>query len=349
MNTFYQADGILYLLTIGSLLSCLLFLVLRTGADNSKPVLWFVPVLLLALVTGLRPVSGKYIDMTVYASMYELAAAGAIPFKMGDPFFDLYSNAMAVIFPLWCYILLSSIIYFLSRAWGTHNLFPANWPIAFFSGAASFSFYSFATNGIRNGIATSLLFLALSMSSRFWKAIVSLAAILTHLSVALPAAAYLLARKCQSIKPLLLFWFATIPLSLLSGSLFPFLGSIELDQRTEYFRALSPAQIELEAGYYRWDFLIYSFAGVASVAFWTLYKGFDDVRYRTLAGCYLLTNGVWVIVNQVPQSNRFAYLSWFLMEVVILYPILMRPIGRRATLPVLSVVATNVALAFYVI
>ena len=38
-----------------------------------------------------------------------------------------------------------------------------------------------------------------------------------------------------------------------------------------------------------------------------------------------MANTVWVVINQVPYSNRFAYLSWFLMPLIIVYPFVYCP------------------------
>ncbi|HMQ45454.1 MAG TPA: EpsG family protein, partial [Mariniflexile sp.] len=37
---------------------------------------------------------------------------------------------------------------------------------------------------------------------------------------------------------------------------------------------------------------------------------------------YLICNGFWILVIKANYSNRFAYLSWFMMALVIVYPFL---------------------------
>ena len=45
-----------------------------------------------------------------------------------------------------------------------------------------------------------------------------------------------------------------------------------------------------------------------------------DAFYARLVNTYLLANAVWILVIHSDQSNRFAYLSWFMMPWVLLYP-----------------------------
>lgn len=46
----------------------------------------------------------------------------------------------------------------------------------------------------------------------------------------------------------------------------------------------------------------------------------SDPFYARLVNTYLLTNGIWVLLIHSVQSNRFSYLSWFMMPWVLLYP-----------------------------
>ena len=45
-----------------------------------------------------------------------------------------------------------------------------------------------------------------------------------------------------------------------------------------------------------------------------------DPFYARLVNTYLLTNALWILVIHASFSNRFAYLSWFMMPWVLLYP-----------------------------
>ena len=54
-----------------------------------------------------------------------------------------------------------------------------------------------------------------------------------------------------------------------------------------------------------------------------------DPFYASLVNAYLLTNALWVLVIHASFSNRFAYLSWFMMPWVLLYPFVPGKLNTR--------------------
>ena len=71
---------------------------------------------------------------------------------------------------------------------------------------------------------------------------------------------------------------------------------------------------------FRWDFLIYSASAVYIGWFFIFKKKITDPLYIHIFGVYCITNAFWILVITAAFSNRFAYLSWFLMPVVFAYP-----------------------------
>jgi hypothetical protein len=55
----------------------------------------------------------------------------------------------------------------------------------------------------------------------------------------------------------------------------------------------------------------------------------SDPFYARLVNTYLFANAVWVLVIDADFSNRFAYLSWFMMPWVLLYPFVPGKINDR--------------------
>ena len=51
-------------------------------------------------------------------------------------------------------------------------------------------------------------------------------------------------------------------------------------------------------------------------------KKIEDKFYTHLFGTYMIANAFWILVIRANFSNRFAYLSWFMMGAVIAYPML---------------------------
>lgn len=44
---------------------------------------------------------------------------------------------------------------------------------------------------------------------------------------------------------------------------------------------------------------------------------------------YLLSNTFWILVIRANFSDRFAYLSWFIYSIVLLYPLVTHSIVKR--------------------
>jgi len=53
---------------------------------------------------------------------------------------------------------------------------------------------------------------------------------------------------------------------------------------------------------------------------------------------YLIANGVWVVVIHAMCSNRFAYLSWFMLPWVLFYPFVL---GKAAHQPRVGAIAAT--------
>jgi hypothetical protein len=73
---------------------------------------------------------------------------------------------------------------------------------------------------------------------------------------------------------------------------------------------------------FRWDFLLYSSIAVITAYYFIYIKKFNDIHYYRLVKIYLITNAFWILVIRASFSNRFAYLSWFMMGIIIIYPFL---------------------------
>lgn len=73
---------------------------------------------------------------------------------------------------------------------------------------------------------------------------------------------------------------------------------------------------------FRYDFLAYSAAAVYTGWYFIFKKKYNDKIYINLYNTYLICNAFWILVIRANFSNRFAYLSWFMMGLVIIYPFL---------------------------
>lgn len=285
----------------------------------------FFILLFLIIYMGLRPISGRYFgDMITYAKHYRSYINGAGIKSDTDVLFYTFMRLCASIMGLHAFFMVCSVLYIYPMYRVSVAFFKDYWFYAFFMFVVSFSFWTYGTNGIRNGIACSVFLWGLSFKNNNVLHIsLILLSTFVHQTLILPSFIYLITYFFNKPKFYFYFWVLCIPMSLALGSfwemLFANLGFAE-DRLSGYLLGESEEAF-MKSGF-RWDFLIYSSGAVAVGFYFILKRGFQDVFYQRIFSTYILTNAFWILVIRANFSNRFAYLSWFFMGLVIIYPFL---------------------------
>jgi len=283
---------------------------------------WFI-----LLYMGLRPVSYYFGDMGSYAKVFNIYASGGFPGITKDiGFYTLmkflsYFQSQTIFFFIIA-ILYTAPLYFATKKW-----FPKYYFFAFLLLSASYSFWAYGTNGLRNGLATSFVILAFSFRDKKWFMYLLFAiAFSFHSSVILPITAYFITLFIRKSSIYFIGWGASILLSLTMGSFwesfFVNLGFGQEDKLQAYFGNKEVYEDSFAYTGFRWDFLIYSSMAVAIAYYFIFIKKIKDKHYKQLVNIYLTTNAFWILVIRASFSNRFAYLSWFLMGIIVIYPFL---------------------------
>lgn len=167
---------------------------------------------------------------------------------------------------------------------------------------------------------------------------------LFHKTLLLPIIAFALTYVYNNPKTYLKGWLFSIPASLLLGSvfitLFTSLGFGD-DRLAEYLTGSIQADTR-----FRWDFLFYSAFPIFAGWYFIVKKQFNDSFYNQIFNTYLVCNAFWVLVIRANFSNRFAYLSWFLMAIIIIYPLLKKQFFNNQQLIIAKVVTAYFAFTF---
>ncbi|MEK6153512.1 EpsG family protein [Flavobacteriaceae bacterium 3-367] len=290
-------------------------------------VIGFLMLVFLIFYIGLRPVSGRYfVDMRTYATHFEHYRTGGEVISKKDVFFHYFMKFSSQIMSVHSFFLICATVYLYPMYRVSKAFFHKYWFYSFLLLVVSLSFWTYGVNGIRNGMATSLFLMAISFKDRkLWTFAFFILASLFHRTLLLPIGAYLLTLFYNDPKSYLKFWLVAIPLSIVLGgfwtSLFTALGFAD-DRLGAYLSSQ-------ENSGFRFDFLIYSASAVVTGWYFIYKKGFKDLTYYHLYNTYLITNAFWILVIRANFSNRFAYLSWFMMAVVIIYPFLVSSIQRQ--------------------
>lgn len=301
----------------------------------------FLPLVLtiiLIFYIGLRPVSWVFSDMMLYRhrwNIIEWQSLESIFDIKKEWFFDfILLNCKYYVHDVQFWFLVVEIFYIGCQFIACKKLLWENVWFAIAFVFYSFQFFTFGTNGIRNGMGCALMMLSIAFfcdrNTRGY--IIGTFLIILgmgcHRSVIVPAAALFISFFIiKDLRIAIYIWCLCIIASLFAGNFFINLFSgFGVDERMSSYSTMTEdlAAIFSHVGF-RWDFLLYS-AMPVWLAWHVATKQIEDKTFNLLANTYIISNSFWVLVCRVAFSNRFAYLSWFLYGLVIAYAVIRVPI-----------------------
>ena len=306
----------------------------------------YVLLVFLILYIGQRPISYKFGDTGNYYKAYVAYQNGAsISESVGDYGWHVFMKAAAQVMSIHSFFTIVAFIYIYPLYRISIAFFKEYWYYAFLMFVISFSFYTYGVNGIRNGAALSFFLWGLTYrKNKVIMGILFLFAILFHKTAFLPILAYIFTYFYNNPKTFFKVWLACIPLSLFIGNvwitLFTNLG-FGGDRLAGYLTTEVDKGSFSSTGF-RWDFLFHSAFAVFAGWYFIYKKQFQDKLYFQLLNTYLIANGFWILVIKANFSNRFAYLSWFMMAIIIIYPLLKQQFFKNQ-----HVIIGKVVLAYF--
>ena len=281
----------------------------------------------IILYIGTRPIHYIFGDMGTYAAIYKKTQAGANVIIKKDYIFNYFMIFSTKIMGVKMWFFLCTLIYVLPCYLFSKKYCGTFWYYIFFIFVGSLMFWPFATNGIRNGLATAIFILSLYYYDKKILAYFLMALSFgIHNSLIIPIAAFIISGTYKNPKVYFYIWLVAIPLSLIGGGFWEnfFLGlGFGNDNRAEdYLTASDKYKDAFAYTGFRWDFLFYSSFGAFAGWYFIFKKNVTDKFYIHLWGIYMISNAFWILIIRANFSNRFAYLSWFLMAPIIAYPLL---------------------------
>ena len=187
-------------------------------------------------------------------------------------------------------------------------------------------FFTFGVNGLRNGLACHVVMLAMAFfmeDKRIIAFVLAFFALGIHRSVMLPIAGVIASiTVIKEPKIALYIWLSSILISLFFGKeITSFMSSLGFDERMTFYTTSHEYDNQFSSTGFRWDFILFSAMPIAMIFYVNIWKDLHDGWYNILATTYLLSNAFWIIVIRTSFTNRFAYLSWFLMPILLVYPL----------------------------
>lgn len=183
--------------------------------------------------------------------------------------------------------------------------------------AGMFGFWGYGTNTIRNGLALGFCLIAFS-NKKLWQVTWFIVALLVHKSVALIVIAYYLCKYIKNTYWYVWLWIACLVGSASGLSLLEYADILSLPD--ERFDMYTNWQRDNYQSGFRIDFIIYSLIP-GLIAYHHIKKndGVDEL-YKHFFNMYVLINAIWLLIIRISFTNRFAYMSWFLIPVLLFYP-----------------------------
>ena len=293
----------------------------NTG-HREKPLLCTILCVALIAFIGFRPHSPVFVDTMNYVISWGNAYFDGFDTETSNLLFDNLYNLMSWsgIEITWFFVLIASI-YFGGMLVAYRKLYPDNTTLAFLTCVAAFSTFSYGTNGIKAGAAASLFLVALAYRDKF---IVSTIFVLLswgfHHSMQLPVAAYLLSVFFKKDRWYFYGWMFCLLMALLHITFFQvLLGGITDEGGAGYLIGGLNSDWGGKQGF-RFDFVLYSAAPVALGYYIKKHRIVIDSFYDFILHVYLVCNGAWMLCMYASFTNRIAYLSWFMMPIVLIYP-----------------------------
>lgn len=205
-------------------------------------------------------------------------------------------------------------------------------------------FNAYGNNTIRAGLAIAVTLWAFSVETLTIRLLLCFVAINIHRSVGMPIGAYLFVTYYSNKFNYEKIWIFCLILSIIQVDLSSFFETIGfLDQRILSY-AMASSQI-YKTGF-RIDFLIYSFIPILISGYECRHSMKDNILYNNLYKTYLFVNSFWLLVIRAAYTDRFAYLSWFMIPFLTLYPFINNDNFTKRPFTIIFILTSFIGLNF---
>lgn len=306
--------------------------------QNSNSNVLLIYIFCFIFFVGLRPISGYYFgDTSNYARSYDAFVSGAkmLNSETKEWVFEWMQYQCSKIMDVHGFFLLVEILYIIPVLWACYRFVPNHYILMFLFCMGAFSFFTYGTNGIRNGMSCSLIILVLScingkMIAKIIAGILCFLAFNIHRSTALPILCIVASFFVKDTRYIMGWWLFSIILSLVAGGpIEAFFAGLGFDDRMGSYSSENIDASAFSSTGFRWDFLLYSAMPIVLGYYVVFIRKIWDKNYLMLLNTYILCNSFWVMMIRASFSNRFAYLSWFMYALVLAYPCLKLPVWKN--------------------
>lgn len=300
--------------------------------DKSQ-IYGFCLMIFLIFYVGTRPL-WCYTDSALYSRIYQLVQTGAWSSLAQNPsewFFTMVETICLQFTDAHGWFFVVALFYIGGMCFAAWKWLPKHFTMAVMFMFTAFSFWSYSNNGIRQGMGASLVLAGLAcLSTGYHKdrlvfvlgAVLSVLGCSCHNSLWLVAIAAVVALFYHNYKVAFYFWAVCLILSPFSSDVAISIAThlIEDERMSAYGTDDSVMHLFSRVGW-RWDFILYSAVPVLLAYYAVVKCKIRERQYIMLLNVYLYTNAAWMLVNAIPYSNRFAYISWSMYPMMLCMPL----------------------------
>lgn len=293
------------------------------GKISSKSAL--ILTIIMSLFIGLRPKHSVFTDMSNYDETFKVLRARTFEFN-SDTTNKIFDNIMSYLatngYDISLFFFLIAAIYFWGIYFASKKLFPKDTLYAVVIYLGAFSTFSYATNGIKAGAAAVLFLCALGYyRKKVVYLILLLASVGFHHSMLMPVIACVIASFYRKPKVYLWGWLFALLIAAAHITFFQnLLGSLSDQSGSSYLITENISDSIKYITGFRMDFIIYSMLPIISGCYAIFRHGYRSEFYNWIFCTYLLANATWMVCMYANFTNRIAYLSWFMLPIVLVYP-----------------------------
>lgn len=242
----------------------------------------------------------------------------------GDRMFGYFMYIVSLFGDIYMFFFVQSAFYVFLYLIVCYRLGKENSLWLFLGCLLSMGFTAYGINTLRAGMAIAIVLLGITFDKTLWKRLaLFVLALGVHFSMAIPITMILISQFYDRTRLFFILWILSIPLSFIVGTYFNSIFSTLGDDA----RAANYLVVETESAEdgFRLDFIVYSLVPLAVGYYYVFKRKFESKLYRNIYNAYILTNIFWILVIRANYSDRFAYLSWFMIPFVLLMPIVRDP------------------------
>lgn len=273
----------------------------------------------IALYFGLRDYAVG-VDTYTYKYNFEHIFSSLDSFQSGKDFLWDFFNYIVAQFTnnVDVVLIITAIGYIVLPLFGVYKYLRYNTIFFFMLFVISPNFFLYGANGIRSGLAASIVLFSFRYYKSYKQYILLVIASLFHLSMIVPSVFFIASKYIKTITYPLLIWIVLLSFSLLGVnflSLLPF----HFDRLDSY---IYTSVGEGNLVNIMTNFIVYSISPILLGVYIVYIKKIKDVFYMRLLITYILASCVYIAAFNSRYSVRFAYLSEFLMPLLLVYPLL---------------------------